>query len=374
MNNDPISNTVFVANIAVGGNFTFGAAYSTGGQGGHVGPDVNQPNALASQGGVKVTDDKMTVVNAGSNTVSLYQIDFVNPAFMRPLGPPVDSAGEFPVATSIGQVNHNTCILNAGAVNTVACFTLNLRTGLQPIPNTLRSLNQTLTTPPANQDFMPNEVFFNCDQTKLFVTIKGGPNGAPGALITWDVNQADFSLSDFPIITPTPSGTSMTQIKDSPSVFTNAIGQGVAVFQITDGVLVTQEPPVAQPIVAIPGSIHNAWSEDSAFSGNYYMVDSEADQFTEVAVDPNTLVASIVQAHALPAGGSCMDTEILELDGGDTMFVLCAGTKTMEIFTIGGPGDITQIDSVDLAAIAAQVGVPFDTANVQGNNGFQASG
>jgi hypothetical protein len=298
-------------------------------------------------------------------------MDFVNPAFVRPIGGTTDSAGEFPIGTTVGQVNHNTCVLNAGAVNTISCFTVNLVKGLVPIPNTTRSLNLTLTTPPASQDNTPNEVFFNCDQTKLFVTVKGDQQGNPGMVIGWDVNQADFSLSDTPTITQTPSGTSVTQIKDSPSIFTNAIGQGVAVFVITDGELLTAAPPVALPVVPIPNSVHNAWSEDSALSGNYYMIDSESDQFTEIAVDVNTNIASVVQAHALPTGGACMDTEILELDGMDTMFVLCAGTKTLEIFHIGGPNNIAQINSIDLNALAVQAGVPFDTANVVGNNGFQ---
>lgn len=60
-------------------------------------------------------------------------------------------------------MNGNVCVLNAcvdasyeilsahsvysGQTNGVSCYTVDLRKGLVPIPNSVRSLNQKLTTP-----------------------------------------------------------------------------------------------------------------------------------------------------------------------------------------------------------------------------------
>jgi archaellum biogenesis protein FlaJ (TadC family) len=41
------------------------------------------------------------VVNAGSDTASVFQIDFQNPAFIRMIGQPVSTEGNFPVSATI---------------------------------------------------------------------------------------------------------------------------------------------------------------------------------------------------------------------------------------------------------------------------------
>lgn len=126
--NDPVNNVVFSANVDDNGMMvslspgggaresdqeqTFGGAFATGGRGAHIGPDVNAPNGLASQASVKVVQDKLVVVNAGSDTASLYQIDFENPALIRMIGQPVATMGNFPVSATIDPGSRNVCILN----------------------------------------------------------------------------------------------------------------------------------------------------------------------------------------------------------------------------------------------------------------------
>ena len=62
-----------------------------------------QAIALFSQGPVAVNQEtgRLATVNAGSNTVQLFDIDPLNPTQLTAVGEPVPSGGDFPVSVAI---------------------------------------------------------------------------------------------------------------------------------------------------------------------------------------------------------------------------------------------------------------------------------
>lgn len=90
----------------------FGDAVYAGGNGAHMGPDTSKPNGLQSQGSIKVINDKLVACNAGSDTAAIFQIDFENPAFIRMIGQPISTQGNFPVSATIESVSSKLCFIS----------------------------------------------------------------------------------------------------------------------------------------------------------------------------------------------------------------------------------------------------------------------
>ena len=65
------------------------------------------PDPLFSQASVKVVGDTLVVVNAGSNTATMFNIDKTNPAMITMAGGPAWSGGEFPMSSTIDKVTGN---------------------------------------------------------------------------------------------------------------------------------------------------------------------------------------------------------------------------------------------------------------------------
>ncbi|EJD36585.1 hypothetical protein AURDEDRAFT_174363 [Auricularia subglabra TFB-10046 SS5] len=370
--NDPVQNVVFSANVDDNGLMTFGGAFSTGGRGAHIGPDINAPNGLASQASVKVVQDKLVVVNAGSDTATLYQIDFENPALIRMIGQPVSTMGNFPVSSTIDPGSRNVCVLNAGQTNGVSCYKSDLRRGLVPIPNTVRSLGLSLTTPPSSEDNTPSQIVFADDGKRLFASVKGSAAG-PGFIAVWEVND-DGSLSE-QFTKNAPQGgaspASLTFVRGADAILnTDLAAGGFSIFNFANGTAGGQGQRLTaqSALTQIGGARHAAWSEFSDATRNYYISDLAVGELTEVQIDPATLQAQVVAQHPLPAGA--IDQEVNLIDGKDTIFLISPSTMTMEVLSLVAPGNVQPKQSFDLAAAAAQAGVPLSPANVQGVNGF----
>ena len=56
---------------------------------------------------------------AGSNTITLFEINADSPSKLKKIGSPVNSGGEFPVSLAFSNSGSELCVLNGGAVNGV---------------------------------------------------------------------------------------------------------------------------------------------------------------------------------------------------------------------------------------------------------------
>ncbi|KAJ7147475.1 hypothetical protein C8R43DRAFT_531093 [Mycena crocata] len=368
MSNEPNGNFIFTANLDGDGKMLFGDAVYAGGRGAHMGPDTSKPNGLASQGSIKVIGDKLAVCNAGSDTVSLFQIDFQNPAFVRMIGQPVSTQGNFPVSATINTKNGNVCVVNGGKTNGVSCYTVDLRKGLVPIPDSVRSLNLKLTTPPENADNTPSQILFSDDGKRLFVSVKGSKDNA-GFLAVWTVND-DGSLSqDFEKNTPNGGANpaSLTSIRGADALLNTDIGNGINIFDF--GKNGSAKAEKTQDL-KIDGSIHTAWSEFSDATRNYYISDSDTAIYTELSVDPNTLEVKGVNQYPQKKGSFPIDQEVALINGKDTTYLLSPGSMTIEILSLVAPGEAKQQDAFDLVKAANSIGATMNAANIQGIQAF----
>ncbi|KAJ7164914.1 hypothetical protein C8R46DRAFT_1097598 [Mycena filopes] len=368
MSNEPNGNFVITANLDNDGKMLFGDAVYAGGNGAHMGPDTSKPNALQSQGSVKVVNDKLVVVNAGSDTASIFQIDFQNPAFIRMIGQPISTMGNFPVSATINTKNGNVCVLNAGQTNGVSCYTVDLRKGLVPIKDSVRSLNLKLTTPPANPDNTPSQILFSDDGKRLFASVKGS-QGNTGFVAVWTVND-DGSLSpDFQKNTPNGGANpaSLTIVRGTVDALMNTdIGKGINILDFGNGSATAKSTQDLQ----IGGSTHTAWGEFSDQSLNYYVSDSDTAVYTELSIDPDNLAVKGVKQYPQKKGSFPIDQEIALINGKDTAYLLSPGIMTIQILSIVGPGQGQQQDDFDIAKAAKAVGATLNGANIQGINAF----
>ena len=76
---------------------------------------------LFSQGPVQVNQatGRLAVVNAGSNTVQLFDIDPKNPTNITAIGNPVPSGGDFPQSIAWNNAGNKMCVLNGGLKSNV---------------------------------------------------------------------------------------------------------------------------------------------------------------------------------------------------------------------------------------------------------------
>ncbi|KAF8623594.1 hypothetical protein AX15_006232, partial [Amanita polypyramis BW_CC] len=162
MNNDPTGNYLFAADIGADAKVTLRNAYYTGGKGGHgTGPTGD---ALFSQGSIISTKhrpghlDVVIVVNAGSDTVTVFKINPNRPSELKMLGEPVYSGGNFPNSVAINKARDMVCTLNTGAISGIRCFRLDPGMGLIPLPDTTRLLDLQQSSIPDGPDMTASEV------------------------------------------------------------------------------------------------------------------------------------------------------------------------------------------------------------------------
>ncbi|KAL8954487.1 MAG: hypothetical protein Q9183_007093 [Haloplaca sp. 2 TL-2023] len=117
----------------------------------------------------------MTVVNPGSNTLTLMAIDSTDPCKLSLIGQPVDTMGEFPVTAAISPRDNIACVGNGGARAGIACFSIDRKRGLKPIMTKPIDFPLNQTTPAVGPFNTVSHVFFSENGSKLITTVKGDP-------------------------------------------------------------------------------------------------------------------------------------------------------------------------------------------------------
>jgi len=309
MTNDAKGNFIVTSAIGTDGKITPTNAVYTGGKGGHGAAASGDagPDPLFTQDSVKVGNNFLFAVNAGSNSLSMFKINDLQPTELSLVGMPVDTQGDFPVAVAFSSKMNLACVVNGGAADGVACFNVDANKGLVPAPNTNRPLNLNQTTPPTGPPNTVSDIIFSEDDTKLFVSVKGIPP-TPGRISAFDVNP-DCSLSETSVdSTPSQGGVvpfSMTNIPGKNAVLNTDAAVGFAVYDFSQGANAT----ATSTIVPIEGQGATCWSNFSPKTGTFFLTDIITSTVTEVQVDDN-LAGSIVKQYPLTAGSGTIDNAI----------------------------------------------------------------
>ncbi|KAJ6531801.1 hypothetical protein B0H19DRAFT_1214136 [Mycena capillaripes] len=371
ISNEPDGNFVVAAAIGSDGKLTLRQATSAQGLGSHGVPGTG-PDPLFTQGAVKASaaGNIVATVNAGSNTLSVFNIDPTNPTNLEMIGKPVGSGGEFPVSLAINKAGNMVCAVNGGAINGVACFSVDKTKGLQPVANTVRSLKLNQTTPANGPAGSVSHVIFNEDNTQLIASVKGLPP-TPGIFAIWDI-AADGSLSeDFKAVQPAKGGLlpfSMTVIQGKNAILATDAGLGVDIVDLS-AVADNSVAAGKSSGLAIDGQGATCWSSFSPKTGNFYVTDIGTSEITEINVDAN-LKPTIVTQYAQGNGTATIDNDIATVGQNDFMYVLAANATEIKVLSLPAPGKAAALQTVDIAGPAKAAGLTINPDNIQGMTTF----
>lgn len=114
------------------------------------------------------------MVNAGSNTLTMFSFAASNPTSLTMVGKPVNTIGEFPVSVTYSSALKLACVINGGAVDGVACFKVS-PTGLSTPEKATRPLSIKNTTPPKLREgsLLVGGVLFTADSKGLVLFVSG---------------------------------------------------------------------------------------------------------------------------------------------------------------------------------------------------------
>ncbi|KZW01910.1 hypothetical protein EXIGLDRAFT_829812 [Exidia glandulosa HHB12029] len=363
LSNSNKTNYIVASIIGSDGKLSAGKATWAGGRG-----SASVPvgfDALLSQGAVLARGSNVFAVNAGSNTVSMFTKDASDPTKLTMVGGPVSSQGEFPQSIAQNPLNGDICVLNGGAVNSVACFTPDAELGLIAIPSTYREIGITQTTPPAGPPGTVTQVMFTVDGRRLVVSVKGVPP-APGFVAVWDV-AANGSLSTGYSAITAPSGGvlpfGMSTLPHNPSVIVATDPAiGFDVFDLSGSLAMPNNGSTAilssaarnvmasgvSSATVVPNSRVVCWSAFSPRTGNFYLIDPGMNMVTEVMVNSQTFKPTMVkQYEAGPAGGSVLDADVATVNGVDYLYVLAPNRTSIEVFSLRAVGQAQHIQTFD---------------------------
>jgi len=311
---------------------------------------------------MEVVGNHMFLVNAGSNSVSMFSINPSNPLDIKLVGRPVSSVGEFPLSLCTSKKTGNVCVLSGGKLNGVQCYQVDRNHGLKPFGK-FHSLGLNLTTPPVAPLGTVSQVLFSEDGSKLRVSVKGFDATTRGYLATWDVAHDGTLSSTYTKAVPTmgdgiyPFG--MTNIIGSSSgVMVTDPALGLTVFDFS-------RPKTTYVPLVIAGQMSTCWAIFSKTTNSYWLTDSDANKVYEVAVDPKSLKSKLLSSFKLGNLENPGDEAIGSVSGKEYLYTLApfAGSGTLSVFSLkkGGSKLIQTYD------FGGQIrGIKFNPTNLAG--------
>ncbi|KAI5476762.1 hypothetical protein MNV49_007352 [Pseudohyphozyma bogoriensis] len=294
-------------------------------------------DSLFTQDSVVVQGQSLYVVNSGSNTLSMFDIDPKCPTNLV-LRSVVSSGGDFPTSVAVNAEGSLACVLNSGVRNGVACASVT-EAGLAPLGDLLSTgLNQT--TPPAGPAGTVSDLLFD-SQDNLLVTVKGTGATDPGYLGVVSLENG----------IPT-------------SIEKHAPNGGAVTFSITEvpesgdqgPVILTTDPAVT----FVLGS--NVTSTATAIPNN-----------TALAID-STGAGKVIAQTVFSNTTSPIDIRVAKLkSGANKLLINTAGDQSISVMTLVAGGKSYVSQTFDLNAAVKKYGGSALTTSVQGMHVYVAS-
>ncbi|KAF8626985.1 hypothetical protein AX15_004577 [Amanita polypyramis BW_CC] len=303
MTNEPSGNYIIASEILPDGRLAVKRAIATNGLGNR-GTSLFSTDPFYSQGSIQVSSSGiLAVVNAGSNTLSVFSIPRNNPTRLRQIGSPISSGGEFPVSVAFNSAGNVLCALNGGSVAGVSCFKVDETRGLTNITNTTRYLDLRQSTPPAGPFGTVSQVLFSAGDKMLIVAVKGTMSNSsfphPGYLAIWDVNE-DNSLSvEFRIILAPSGGLvpySLTLVPGTDAVLASDAIIGYEIYTSISGGPTRSR--ISTKAYRIAGQKAICWTVLSKQTGTYYLTDFTTSIISEISIDYNLEGHLVKVSHA----------------------------------------------------------------------------
>jgi 6-phosphogluconolactonase len=335
--------TVFVMSNAVAGNSVLAYHIGSGGAlvpAGHFATHGKGTGAsLADAGSVVLAKDHrfLLVVNAGSNTVSVFHVG--SPSTATPILSFVDkvsSRGVAPVGIAVhGSVVY---VLNAGnatKAGNVAGFLLADHGLLLPLPRSIQPLSTSASTGPA-------QVGFNPAGTVLVVTEKN-----TNQIDTYPVNA--WGIAQSPTFT-TSNGT-------TPYGFAFDPNGALLVSDAASDALTSYSVSSTGALTVVTGALGDnqtapCWVAVAHGGRLAYAADAHSNAISTYAVGPGGTLSLLASAGATTGAA---DTD-MAVGGthGQYLFVTDAGAAEIQEFRIGSSGGLTLLDTISALPSAVE--------------------
>ena len=329
--NDPLGNAIDAFTRGAGGTLAFSASYPTGGLGGRETGAGSDP--LASQGSLHLVSGAhlLLAVNAGSNTISVFQVDGARLTLTQVLS----SGGLFP--TGIGVAGNLVYVLDAGGPGAVAGYRI-AGGRLHPIAGSTR----TLGLPNANTPFFlssPAEVGFTADGAHLVVTTTTNS--------TVDVFAVgpDGRLSAAPVANPA-AGVPFAFVFDGAGrmVLNFAATSSLQVFTVNaDGTITADGAPAGD------GRAAACWISPAA--GFDYVSNTASGDVSQFQVSGATV--TVANPIAAAGVGGAIDSVAV----GSFLYVQAGHEGTVHVYSIGAGGTLSPVQVVAVPDGGSQEGI-----------------
>ncbi|MCJ1237611.1 hypothetical protein MMC14_005598 [Varicellaria rhodocarpa] len=343
------NNSVVAIPISKNGTLSDGSLTATGGAGSNEVDATGKPlapDALSSQGSVRVAGKHVFAVNAGSNTLSMFKISAHDPTKLTLVGNPIDTAGDFPVTLAISTKHSLACVANTGAKAGIACASFDAKKGLSKM-DTLRQFALNQSTPPVGPTNTVADTFFNNHETALITTIKGDPTvnntgfmsifpmtGAKGAKGAKSLSTAETRSS--------PPGTAVlfgsVNIPGTNSVLATDASFGALIMDISEN-----NTAATSATAKLADQKATCWATISPATGTGFVTDVGVNHIVEVDLANMTVVKDLTLTNGNPG--------MIDLEAaGDFIYALSPGTANVSsavtVFDVsGGRGSVTQIQN-----------------------------
>ncbi|KAL9034784.1 MAG: hypothetical protein Q9180_005214, partial [Flavoplaca navasiana] len=200
-----------------------------------------------------------------------------DPTRLTMIGQPVDTMGDFPITAAISRKIKIACIGNSGAQAGIACFSMHHRRDLKPLSDSPIVFPRNQTTPPAGPFNTVSHIFFNQDETMLFITVKGDPmKNTTGFLSMLPVQENGIGTQD---TRSSPPSTQVlfgsTIIPDSNNIVATDAAFGAATIS-TDGT------PAILHKTTIQNQSATCWAAVPPVTKTAFVVDVGTDNIVEV--------------------------------------------------------------------------------------------
>ncbi|RFU80131.1 hypothetical protein TARUN_2094 [Trichoderma arundinaceum] len=324
-------NSVIALPIGSNGLLSKGTTTSTYGAGSNIlvvkdnKKQLGAPDALASQSALTIAGNHLFAINAGSNTVTMFAIDPLNPARLTMIGRPVSVPGDFPNTVAASAKNQLVCVGTSGARSGVSCASFSSK-GIGKMDQ-LRPVGLKQTTPPVGPTSTISQVFFSGDEETLFAAVKGNPaTNTTGVLGIFSVEEpcdghAAVSVSENGKLTSV-DGTIVlfgsSTIQGSSDLFVTDAAFGAAVLSVD----VETGAATVKSKATIEGQKATCWVAISPETNTAFVTDVALNRVVELSLTD----ASIQSVTDLSANG---DPGLIDLRAaGSFVYALSPGNGT----------------------------------------------
>jgi hypothetical protein len=337
INNDPDDNQVLISRILPSGMLEYVTMVPTQGRG----TPLMTSDPFFSQNPVVVFNHSLFVVNAGSNSMSLFQIDPHDPTHIT-LQAVIETHGDYPVSIAVNS--QYVAVLNGGTRSGFRVFSWNPNGSIAPQWDRSIPLNPPQSTPPMGPPDTVSQIMFSPDNHALLVAIKGTSNDQPGAILIYPISNN--GVAQRPTVNIPATGY-------LPFALLPINRNGLLVADASEGVITFTYNPttgestaVTSQSVPITGAV--CWSAYSPQTKHYYVIGAESGNVSEISINPRTHHPTLVNTYALGMKTSAADAQTATINGIDYLYVNTPGTHSVSVLRLDGPGHATMLPPLHL--------------------------